>query len=329
MDWQPAVFLVRTYVVRGFAGELEKLERRPEMKRRLGYFIVAAGALLAALFLACTTSFTQQVNDSEVLHSGYGNVHKLPPGGPAPRTADGHPDLSGVWFPNSAGIEVEDPDAPVDLDARLQFDPKVTPEEKPSLQPWALAKIKSMNPWELRALQTGAGLNCEPEGVPGMFLNAPLVPFAIQLVQTPGQLVQLQENLNNFRVVPINGRPHQKNPDPTYTGDAAGRWEGDTLVIDVIGLDERSKAFRGRDFEFFHSDQEHVIEHISRPSMNYLVYQVTIEDPKVLTKPWNSAPRQWSLSRNHESLLELYCTNEQDVKEFQAVQQTAEGKKAK
>ena len=70
-----------------------------------------------------------------------------------------------------------------------------------------------------------------------------------------------------------------------------------------------------------------MIEHISRPSMNYLVYQVTIEDPKVLTKPWNSAARHWSLSRNHEPLQEFYCTNEQDTKEFQAVGDAAEGKK--
>ncbi|HXC61185.1 MAG TPA: hypothetical protein VNV63_00800, partial [Nitrospiria bacterium] len=111
------------------------------------------------------------------------------------------------------------------------------------------------------------------------------------------------------------------------TGDAVGHWEKDTLVIDVIGLDERSHGMRGA--AFFHSDQEHVIEHISRPSMNYLVYQVTIEDPKVLTKPWNSAPRRWSLSRYHESLEEFYCTNEQDTKEFRAVGETAEGKKSK
>jgi len=304
------------------------------MKRRRGYYGFVAGVVLAGFYLLCTTAFPQQGNDSEVLHSSYGNVHKLPPGGPAPRTADGHPDLSGVWFPNSAGIEVM-PDDPVDHDAKLQFDPNVTPEEKPSLQPWALAKIRSMSPSDPSDIALQEEVACDPEGVPGMFLMSPPHPGPIQLVQTPGQLVQLQEFRNNFRVVPLDGRPHLKNPDPTYTGDAVGHWDGDTLVIDVIGLDERSKAFMkpkvflGKDWEFFHSDQEHVIEHISRPSMNYLVYQVTIEDPKVLTKPWNSAPRHWSLSRNHEPILEWYCTNEQDIQEYQAVQQAAEGKKSK
>jgi len=84
-----------------------------------------------------------------------------------------------------------------------------------------------------------------------------------------------------------------------------------------------------RGAQFFHSDEEHVIEHLSRPSMNYLVYQVTIEDPKVLTRPWNSAPHRWSLSRYNERLQEFYCTNEQDTKEFRSVGETAEGKKSK
>jgi hypothetical protein len=211
---------------------------------------------------------------------------------------------------------------PVDRDARLQFDPKVTPEEKMLFQPWAIAKMKAMTATEASLAESG--VNCDPEGVPGMFLFGSH-PYPTKLVQTADEFIQMNEFRNNFRVVPIDGRPHQKNPDPTYTGDGVGHWEGDTLVIDVIGLDEKSRATRGA--QSFHSDQEHVIEHISRPSMNYLVYQVTIEDPKVLTKPWNSAPHQWSLSRNHEPLQEFYCTNEQDLKEFKSVGDTADGKK--
>jgi hypothetical protein len=263
---------------------------------------VVLGAALAASFcLACWPSFAQQAGNSNQLQPEF--VHKLPPGGPAPRTADGHPDLSGVWFPNSAGIDIELYDH-VDLDARLMFDPKVTPEEKLPLRPEALAKVKALGD----ELRVQGGSTCDPQGVPGMFLMSPPRPWPTQLVQTPKELVQLLEYGNNFRVVPLDGRPHEKNPDPTYNGDAVGHWEGDTLVIDVIGLDERSRAFLGREWDFIHSDQEHVIERLSRPSMNYLVYQVTIEDPQVLTKPWTSAPRHWSLSRNHEALQEYYCS---------------------
>jgi hypothetical protein len=273
------------------------------MRLFAGHFVFAkSAALVSSILLVWLAGFAQQVKNSGELRPGSESVHKLPPGGPAPRTADGHPDLSGVWFPNSAGIELDLADH-VDPDARRMFDPKVTPEEKPSLQPWAIAKIKSLGD----AFRVPGGPNCEPEGVPGMFLMSPPRPWPIQLVQTPGQLVQLTEYANNFRVVPTDGRPHQKNPELTYNGDAVGRWEGDMLVIDVIGLDEKSRAFLGTGSEFIHSDQEHVIERLSRPSINYLVYQVTIEDPQVLTKPWTSAPRQWSLSRNHEALQEYYC----------------------
>jgi hypothetical protein len=290
------------------------------METRLNWCAVVG---ITALCFVCSVAFGQQQAATEQVHSGFGDVHKLAPGGAAPRTADGHPDLSGVWFPNSAGVGIMAAD-PVDRDARLQFDPKVTPEAQPSFQPWALAKLKSMTITE--ASLADAGVNCDPEGVPGMFLMSSH-PYPIKIVQTTKEFIQMNEFRNNFRIVPLDGRPHQKDPDPTYTGDAVGHWEGDTLVIDVIGLDERSHAMRGA--AFFHSDQEHVIERISRPSMNYLVYEVTIEDPKVLTKPWTSAPRRWSLSRYNETLQEFYCTNEQDSKEFRAVGETAEGKKSK
>jgi hypothetical protein len=163
-------------------------------------------------------------------------------------------------------------------------------------------------------------VNCMPRGVPGMFTAD---PYPLQLVQTPGQLVQLDELNNNFRVIPTDGRPHAKNPDPTFTGDDVGHWEGDTLVIDDIALDERTwNNLAG----WFHSDQEHVIERLSRPNMNYLVYQVTIEDPKVLTKPWTSAPRKWSLG--HEPLQEYYCTNNEDKRQFEELEEKAAKEKS-
>jgi hypothetical protein len=239
----------------------------------------------------------------------------LPPGGPAPRLADGHPDLSGVWYPGTTG-NFDFINSPA---AQRQFDPKVTPEERPSFQPWAAAKIKAMSQTDLELGK--ASTNCIPRGVPGIVINN---PYPIQLVETPGQLVQLVELLNNFRVIPTDGRAHEKDPDPTFNGDAVGHWDGDTLVVDVVALDERTWNNMGG---WFHSDQEHVIERFSRPSMNYLIYQVTIEDPKVLAKPWTSAPRKWSL--NHGRLDEYYCTNNQEVSEYERLKQVEDSKKAK
>ena len=141
-------------------------------------------------------------------------------------------------------------------------------------------------------------------------------PYPIQLLQTPAVLAQLNELNNNFRVIPTDGHPHSKDPDPAFNGEGIAHWEGDTLVIDTIGIDERTwNNYVG----WFHSDQEHVIERISRPDLNHLDYQVTIEDPKVLTKPWTSAPRVWTLG--HEPLQEYYCTHNEEVGQYKELNQ--------
>ena len=95
--------------------------------------------------------------------------------------------------------------------------------------------------------------------------------------------------------------------------DKSGRWQGNTLVIESVGFDERT--FVRNDGQWFHSEAMRVIERISRPSKNYLQVQITVDDPKVLTKPWTSAPRTWSLI--NEEIQEYYCTDNPDVDEFQ------------
>lgn len=257
---------------------------------------------LSVLALACISSHPASAQDKKASGKEERPVNAkkgvpLPPGGPAPRLADGHPDFSGVWFEGSTGGQT------FDAAARRQFDPKVTPEEPPPYQPWAAAKIKAMTGTDYELGR--ASVNCLPRGVPGMVL---LNPYPLQLVHTPGQLVQLNELNNNWRVIPTDGRAHDSDPDPGFLGDEVGRWEGDTLVVDTISIDERTwNDFKG----WFHSDQEHVIERFTRPDLNHLFVQVTIEDPKVLTKPWTSAQRMWTLG--HEKLQEYFCTNNQEV----------------
>ena len=132
------------------------------------------------------------------------------------------------------------------------------------------------------------------------------------LVHKPGLFVQLFEVLNNFRVIPTDGRPHAKYPEPLFHGDNVGRWEGDTLLVDAISFDERTFIMPNG---WFHSDELHVMERYSRPSMNYLIVQITIEDPKVLTKPWTSAPRRWTLA--NDKINEFYCTNNHELEELE------------
>jgi hypothetical protein len=236
---------------------------------------------------------------------------RLGPGGPTPKLADGHVDFSGVWFQGAAGAQT------YDAGARRQFDPKVTPEEPPPFQPWAAAKVKAMTSTDFELGR--ASVNCMPRGVPGMVL---LSPYPFQLVSTPGMLVQLNELNNNFRVVYVDGRQHDPDPDPGFLGDEIAHWEGDALIVDTIAIDERTwNNFTG----WFHSDKEHVIEKFTRPDLNHLFVQVTIEDPKVLTKPWVSAPRMWTLGK--EKLQEYFCTNNQDVDQLKALKGKESGGK--
>jgi hypothetical protein len=273
------------------------------MKARLGYFVGGFGAVLAALYFAVTPGIAQDVKVPERTSAGSESWHALPPGGPAPRTADGHPDLNGVWFPNAAGRQVQRA-YPIDPAARRQYDPKATPEEKPVFKPGMQDKFKKAVPYG----------ECVIPGTPGTLLQENSLTWPMQLVQTPGRLVMLIEYPMDFRVIHTDGRPHSKDPDPTFNGDSVAHWEGDTLVIDSIALDNRVANFGG----WFHSEQEHVIERISRPSKNYLIHEVTIEDPLVLAKPWHSAPRRWSLSVvADDDLEEFFCTHNEEPQEWQ------------
>jgi hypothetical protein len=284
------------------------------MRRHISNYLVMTAGVLALLSVVVAYASAQQPS-GQVSVPGFGksSAKPLPEGGPVPRAGDGHPDLSGVWFSGLLGRS--DATSEGDLTTR-QFDPKVKPEERPPFQTWAADKVKQLSTLDAEILRPS--VNCMPRGVPGMFLTN---PYPIELVQTPGQLVQLDELNNNFRVIPTDGRAHSKDPDPTFNGEGIGHWQGDTLVIDVVAIDERTwNNFTG----WFHSDQEHVVERLSRPSMNYLIYQVTIEDPKVLTKPWTSAPRHWSLG--HEELQEYYCTNNYKVQTLKQLRDLLEHK---
>jgi hypothetical protein len=234
----------------------------------------------------------------------------MPPGGPAPRAADGKPDLTGMWWPNRTGIpHVENTGAEVDRRALRQFDPDVTPEPAPAYQPHAAARIKATTAAE-RELAKGS-VNCVPRGLPAIWLSN---TYAIQFVQTPGLIVQLIEVLNNFRIIRTDGRPHPTYPEPLFHGNPSARWEGDTLVIESIGFDE--STFVMNNGSWFHSDALRVTERITRPSRNYLQVQITVDDPKVLERPWTSAPRNWTLVEG-EDVKEFYCTSNPDIEEFE------------
>jgi hypothetical protein len=136
------------------------------------------------------------------------------------------------------------------------------------------------------------------------------------IVHKPGLMVQLYEVLNNWRIVHLDGRPLPEYPEPFFHGNSTAKWEGDTLVVESIGFDDRTYI---QPNGWFHSDQLKVTERYSRPSMNYLMVQVKVDDPKVLEKPWTSANRRWTLGNGE--LYEFYCTNNKELEELQKLRE--------
>jgi hypothetical protein len=194
------------------------------------------------------------------------------PSQPAPRTPDGKPDLSGVWLVNQ------------DLYP-----------ERPAALPWAAALAKERiennskdNP-HTRCLPG-------PPPVPGATL-----PFMAKFVHTPSLLVILFEDAPGFRQVFLDARGHPADPNPTWLGHAVGKWEGETLVVDTVGFND--KSWLGT---YPHTEKLHITERYRRPDFGHLEIRVRIEDPETFTKPWNQN-MNWELAPL-EDLLEYVCT---------------------
>jgi hypothetical protein len=201
---------------------------------------------------------------------------------PAPRTADGKPDLSGLWH---AGPKYDSDLAPADA------------------QPWAQAKVRERdgNP-----AADSWGTLCLPPG--------PMIPMSgpMKIVQTPQQLIVLYEVPNNFRQIFMDGRGLPHDPNPTWQGYSIGRWEGDTLVVDSIGFNDRSLVGRPA---HPHTEGLRVTERYRRRDLGHVDLQMTVEDPETFTRPW-SATMELIYDADSE-LLEYVCNeNEKDRQHF-------------
>ena len=231
-----------------------------------------------------------------------------------PRTANGHPDLSGVWGGRGGGGGPR-PDERGNLTvltkgrpcSRTQVAagtcaPAVNFERDSGIQQRMTPNIPQYKPehWERVQYLDREGtledpeFNCKPSGVPRMGPPS-------KIVQTATELIFLYQSGNTFRVVPIDGRPHDpvKSQDTTWYGDAVGHWEGDTMVVDVVGFNDESwLAWPG----WFHSNNMHVIERFTRNG-NALTWQATVEDPDVLLQPWKMDPRTVRLNPDPKATL--------------------------
>jgi hypothetical protein len=109
------------------------------------------------------------------------------------------------------------------------------------------------------------------------------MPFPFQIVQTPGYLAMVFEYDRGIRIVYTNGTPHPRGPLYWWLGDSRGRWEGDTLVVDVVYFTGETWLDRAGNF---HSDQLHLVERFTLAGPDHMNYEVTVEDPQVFTRPW-------------------------------------------
>jgi len=147
------------------------------------------------------------------------------------------------------------------------------------------------------------GNDCKPLGIPQTYIT----PYPFQIIQLPKQVVIIYEYPNAIRWIPTDGRGHEVDPDPTWMGSSIGRWEGDTLVVDAIGFNDKTEVHG-----FMHTDALHVIERFQLKPDGNLQYEVTVEDPNVWQTPWKIAARTFSRRPELENVSEFVCESTVD-----------------
>lgn len=261
------------------------------MRRRMLVSLLAVG-VVAALSLI-STSATGQVPTA---------ASWTPP-----RTTDGQPDIHGFWDAEPGSVafthNIEtglDPNhqamAGFNFKERtLVVDP---PDGKIPYQPWAAAKRKAYydvreNPSTPAEFDPVA--QCFLTGVPRIHYQ----PGGFQILQVPGYVVFLAEFEHAYRVVPLDGRPHIGSAIRLWMGDSRGRWEGNTLIIDVANRNGKTWFDWSGNFQ---SDSLHMTERWTFVDMDTIRYEATLQDPNVYTRPWTIA---FGILRNKQEGYEL------------------------
>lgn len=242
-------------------------------------------------------------------------IHAAPEPGPAPvtpvaltasgetpRMANGHPDLSGNW--NSAGMNWRYGNRRCDptqqegcsraLNQTMDFEfeaPSRFGPNRPLYKPEYWDKVQELDMWTNK---DDPVMTCQPLGNPRQGPPRRIIQSANDIVFFYTQYADGGGGNNEYRIIPTDGRQHdeKKAIEATYYGYTVGKWEGDTLVLDSISFVDTTWLARGG---FFHSDQMHIIEKLTRKG-NQILYEVTVEDPEALAEPWVMTPRVMTLS---------------------------------
>jgi hypothetical protein len=215
-------------------------------------------------------------------------------GAPAPRLADGRPDLSGLWMtaePNRGAGRGTAPPVNVPDEAGNQRNITASRQMRDigvdlpgglPYQAWLIPIVKERTANE--AIDD-PHIRCLPDN----FLRAYGLPHLLKFVHSPRLLVVLNEMNAGYRQVFTDGRPFPKDPTPSWQGYSSATWSGDTLVIDTIGLrDDTWIDWNGSVL----TEAAKVREEIRRPDFGHLEIRVTVDDPKAYTKPWSVTLKQ-------------------------------------
>lgn len=224
---------------------------------------------------------------------------------PAPRTPEGKPDFSGMWFAN-----VPSKDSCKEKDciqeermAREQINLGIKLKDGLPYTEWSREQMLKRRANHGRE---DPHTYCKPPNFP----RAWTLPQYIRLVQTPGEMVMLHEFNAAYREVYLDGRPLPDNPNPTWNGYSTGHWEGDTLVIQTNGIrDDMWLDIQGSPV----TESARVTERLKRINFGIMQVEIAVDDPKAYTRPW-SVTIEMAIQVDTQMLEEICLDDEQDVK---------------
>jgi hypothetical protein len=258
---------------------------------------VLAPAVAAAQWITIKTP------DVPLLPNGKPNLSA-----PAPRTPDGHPDLSGLWMTTSTtpcpdlirdGQDCQEKDIPSLQAISIGYG---MPGGLP-YQPWAAALVKQRTADNSK---DDPHTHCLPSNTPRIWT----LPHRQKIIQTPRLLVVLNEFSSAYRQIYTDGRKLPVDPQPSWNGYSIGHWDGQTLVVETIGLSKNVWLdISGSPI----SEYARITERIRRPDYGHLDVEVTVNDPKAYTKTWTATVHE-SLQLNMEMIDEVCLENEQSVR---------------
>ena len=213
-----------------------------------------------------------------------------------PRMPDGHPNLQGIWQAlTTANWDIQDHSASFGIPAGQGI---VEGNEIP-YRPEALARRKDNYANRLTADPES---KCWMVGVPRIMY----MPYPFQIVQTPKEIVLISEYVHTVRNMRFDSPHPPGNPGELqwFMGDSRARWEGDTLVVDVVHFSPDTWLDRSGNY---HSEALHVVERYTMTGANHILYEATIEDPKVFTRPWTISLPLYRRVEKDVQLLEYEC----------------------